>query len=178
MKASRLAMAVPLLTVTAAWARVGGGGGFSGGGGGDGGDDGAGLVFALVRILFWLVFRHPLIGIPVVIVVAIVVLRMAKSGRLQLSTRERPVVVTTVGTVSPQRGQTLNLTPVRSSDAYFSEPAFLDFAQLVYVRGHEMRGAGKREPLEPWMSAEAIHKLFADRVELQGVGEVIVGSTR
>ena len=176
----RISVALPFLATTAALARVGGGGGFSDGGGGGGGDDGAGLVFALVRFLLWLVFRHPLIGIPVVVIVVIVVARMAKSGRLQLSTRERPRVVEKGSDPLSERrrGQTLNLTPVRSSDAYFSEPAFLDFTQLVYVRAHEMRGAGKREPLEPWMAAEAIDKLFADRVELQAVGEVIVGSTR
>jgi len=178
----RIAAAAAAIAVSAgtALARVGGGGGYSGGGGGNGGgDDGAGLVLALVRLLLWLVFRHPLIGIPVVIVVAIVVLRMAKSGRLQMSTRETPRVFEKGSDpFSARRGTTLNLTPVRGSDAYFSEPAFLDFAQLVYHRAHEMRGAGRREPLEPWMAAEAIDKLFADRVELQGVSEVIVGSTR
>lgn len=164
-----------LFLTTTALARVGGGGGYSGGGDG-GGDDGAGLVFALVRFLIWLVFRHPLIGIPVVIIVAIIVIRMAKSGRLQLSTRERPRVFAPASGIS--RRPPLDLTPLRASDAYFSEPAMLDFAQLVYVRAHEMRGTGRREPLTPWMSAEAIDKLFADRVELQAVGEVIVGSTR
>jgi predicted lipid-binding transport protein (Tim44 family) len=157
-------------------ARVGGGGGYSGGGGGDGGGGDAGLVFALVRLLLWLVFRHPLIGIPVLIVVVIVVLNLARSGRLQLSTHERPRVFEKVsGTVSPAA---LNLTPVRSSDPSFSEPAFLDFAQLVFVRAHEMRGTGTREPLAPWMAPEAIDKLFADRVELTAVGEVIVGAAR
>jgi predicted lipid-binding transport protein (Tim44 family) len=157
-------------------ARVGGGGGYSGGGGDGGGGD-AGLVFALVRLLIWLVFRHPLIGIPVAVVVVIVVLNMARSGRLQLSTREQPRVFERVsGTVSSPAA--LNLTPVRSSDPSFSEPAFLDFAQLVFVRAHEMRGTGNRGPLEPWMSPAAIDKLFADRVELSAVGEVIVGATR
>ena len=163
-------MIATLAAIAPALARVGGGGGYSGGGGGDGGD--AGFVFVLLRLLLWLVFRHPLLGIPVVIVVVIVVLNMARSGRLQLSTRERPQTVP--GTVS-KTVAVLNLTPVRSSDPYFSEPAFLDLAQLVYARAHEMRGLGRREPLEPWMAGEAIDKLFADRAELEAVGEVIVG---
>ena len=163
------------LAAATAWlARVGGGGGYSGGGGG-GGDDGAGVVFALVRLLLWLVFRHPLIGIPVLIVVAIVVLNLARSGRLQLSTRERPRVFEK-GSDPFSRSTPAPLSV--PSDPHFSEPAFIEMAQLVFARAHEMRGAGRREPLEPWMAPEAIEKLFADRIELAGVSEVIVGSTR
>ena len=168
-----------LAAVAPALARVGGGGGYSGGGGGDGDGGDAGILFALVRLLLWLVFRHPLIGIPVVIVVVIVVINMARSGRLQLSTRERPRVFEKGSDpFSTQGGPTVNLTPVRTSDPYFSEPAFLELAQLVFVRAHEMRGTGNREPLEPWMAPAAIDKLFADRVELAAAGDVIVGAAR
>ena len=159
--------------VTSALARVGGGDSFSGGG--DGGDGDGAIVFALVRFLVWLVFRHPLIGIPVVIVVAIVLIRLAKAGRLQLSVRERPRVFGAQGEID--RGPA-NLTPVRTADPFFSEPAFLELAQLVYVRAHEMRGTGNREPLAPWMSAEAIDRLLADRAGLAAVSDVVVGSTR
>ena len=156
-------------------ARVGGGGGYSGGGhgGGDGGD--AGLVFALIRLILWLVFAHPIVGIPVLIVVVIVVARMAKSGALQRSVGEHPAVFPRPDVA--RRGP-VNLTPVRSTDPYFSEPVFADFAQLVYVRAQEMRGLGNREPLEPWMSPQAQGKLFADREGLTSVSDVVFGATR
>jgi predicted lipid-binding transport protein (Tim44 family) len=156
-------------------ARVGGGGGYSGGGGHDGGGGGAGLIFGLVRLLLWLVFAHPIVGVPLLVVVVIVVLNMVKSGAFGRSVGENP-------TVFPQRVPVrpgpANLTPVRSTDAYFSEPAFTDFAQLVYARAQEMRGTGNREPLEAWMARDAIDKLFADRVNLTAVSQVVFGATR
>jgi predicted lipid-binding transport protein (Tim44 family) len=156
-----------------AFARVGGGEGYSGGGGSGGGD--AGLIFGLIRLLLWLVFAHPVIGIPLVIVVVIVVLNLARSGALQTSVRENPTVFPR--TVAARTGLP-NLTPVRATDPFFSEPVFIDFAQLVFSRAHTMRGTGSREPLEPWMAAEAIDKLFADRVNLTSVSEIVFGVTR
>jgi len=166
-----LALAAP-----AALARVGGGGGYSGGGGGGSGGDGdAGLVFALVRLLFWLVFRHPVIGVPLVILIAVIVMRMASSGAFQRSVRENPAVYPHP---SPLARRAVNLTPVRSTDPSFSEPVFIDFAQLVYARAQEMRGAGKREALEEWLAPAAIEALLADREGLAAVSDVIFGATR
>jgi predicted lipid-binding transport protein (Tim44 family) len=169
-----IGLTAALAATTSALARVGGGGGYSGGGSDGGGGD-AGLIFALVRLLIWLVFRQPIIGIPLVILVLIVMVRMAKSGQLNLRVGENP-------TVYPQPTATrrgpANLTPVRATDPFFSEPVFLDFAQLVYARAHEARGTGTKEPLAPWMAAEAVDKLFADRVNLESVSEVVFGATR
>lgn len=172
--ATAVSLAVALASTASALARVGGGGGYSGGGGGgDGGD--AGLVFALVRLLLWLVFAHPIVGVPLLIVIVIVVVKMAKSGALQRSVGENPTVFPQTVTA---RREPANLTPVRSADPFFSEPVFTDFAQLVYVRAQEMRGLGNREPLGAWMAQEAIEKLFADRVNLTSVSEVVFGATR
>ena len=168
--------AAVLIATASAYARVGGGGGYSGGGGSGGGDGGdAGVVFALVRLLLWLVFAHPIIGIPVVIVVVIVLVNMAKSGAFQRSVRENPTVFRQPG---PLLRAPANLTPVRSTDPFFSEPVFADFVQLVYARAQEARGTGRRETLEAWMSREAIDKLFADRVNLDSVTEIVFGATR
>lgn len=174
--AALAACAATIVATTPILARVGGGGGYSGGGGGgEGGGGDAGLIFGLFRLLLWLVFSHPIIGIPLAIVIAVVVLNMAKSGQLRRGVGENP-------TVFPQPGPVLrgpvNLTPVRATDPFFSEPVFVDFAQLVYVRAHEMRGKGDRAPLEPWMTKEAVDKLFADRVDLASVSEVVIGATR
>ena len=174
--AAAVVLAVALSFGASALARVGGGGGYSGGGGGGGGDGGdAGLIFALIRLLLWLVFAHPVIGIPLLIVIVIVVFRMAKSGALSRSVGENPTVIPQPVTV---RREPANLTPVRSTDPFFSEPVFIDFAQLVYARAQEMRGAGNREPLEAWMAKAAIDKLFADRVNLASVSQVVFGATR
>ena len=167
-------VAAAVVAASPAIARVGGGGGYSGGGHG-GGDGDAGLVFGLIRLLLWLVFRQPVIGIPLLIIVIIVVAKMARSGELKLRVEERPVVYPLR---PPGPSGPANLTPVRAIDPSFSEPVFVDFAQLVYAQGQEMRGAGRREPLSPWMSDGAIETLFSDRAGLESVSEVIFGATR
>lgn len=175
--AAVVALAAALSLSVSALARVGGGGGYSGGGGGgEGGDGGdAGLIFALIRLLLWLVFAHPVIGIPLVIVTVIVVSKMARAGAFSRGVGENSTVISRPA--AARRGP-VNLTPVRSTDPFFSEPVFIDFAQLVYARAQELRGAGNREPLETWMAKEAIEKLFADRVNLTSVSEVVFGATR
>jgi hypothetical protein len=60
-----------LAVATSAWARPGGGHTFSrggGGGGGGGGGAGGGADFSgLLDFVFWIVFHHPLVGIPLVL---------------------------------------------------------------------------------------------------------------
>src|SRR5438067_13755808 len=52
------------------YARVGGGQSYGGGGGHGGGGGGAGaLVYLLIRFLLWLTIEHPVIGLPVDIIV-------------------------------------------------------------------------------------------------------------
>ena len=184
MRRGTVAAGAWLVACSCALARVGGGGGYSGGGGDSGGDGGAAIVFELARLILWLIFRHPMIGIPLAVVIVIVVVRLRRSGALRGTIGERPTVYPAPVTepaggrdgVAP-RGR-VNLTPVRASDPYFSEPLFLDFAQLVYTRAHEARGTGKRELLEPWMSPDAIERLFADRTNLESVSEVTLGASR
>src|SRR5215510_6486708 len=68
------------------WARVGGGhsyggGGGSGGGGGDGGGLGV-LVYLIFRFLLWLTIEHPVIGIPVdIVVIVLLILWFAKPSK-------------------------------------------------------------------------------------------------
>src|SRR2546427_9316116 len=55
---------------TEAFARVGGGQSYGGGGGSGGGGGGGGaLIYLIVRLLLWLTIEHPVIGIPVDIIV-------------------------------------------------------------------------------------------------------------
>ena len=166
-------LVVALAAATAAFARGGWGWKLFGGGngGGDGGDA-AGL--RLVRVLIWLVFRHRSLASHWS--------SSCSSSSLgwrigAVPQRDRRVSGGLHG-AAPARRAAANLTPVRTGDPFFSEPLFLDFAQLVYARAHELRGMNAREPLVPWMAPAAIDKLFADRSNLDAVSSVIFGATR
>src|SRR5260370_23143182 len=76
------------LFATEALARVGGGGSYGGGGGrGGGGGGGAGaIIYLLVRFLLWLTIEHPVIGIPVdVIVIPLVMFWVLKPSTTSVS---------------------------------------------------------------------------------------------
>ena len=64
-------------------------------------------------------------------------------------------------------------------DRNFSLPLFLDWVNLVYVRGQEARGTGDRERLVEHFAPNVIDALFgANRAGLTGVRNVIIGSTK
>src|SRR6267154_3832698 len=77
-----------LLFTSDVLARVGGGGSYGGGGGhgGGGGGGGAGaLVYLLVRFLLWLTIEHPVIGIPIdILVIALVIYWFARPSSKKL----------------------------------------------------------------------------------------------
>lgn len=83
MKTFIAAMAIELSLSSVALARPGGGHTFSRGGGGGGADfggGGGGADFSgIFDLIFWLVFRHPLIGIPLVLFGLWIVYRVAHS---------------------------------------------------------------------------------------------------
>src|SRR6266850_1959986 len=86
---------VTLLFESEALARVGGGGSYGGGGGSHGGGGGGGgaLVYLVVRLLLWLTIEHPVIGIPVdIIVIALVIYWFAKPARNSISIATSAVV--------------------------------------------------------------------------------------
>jgi hypothetical protein len=137
---------IPLLLLPAvADARPGGGEGYSGGGdsgggggGGGGGDDG-GILWLLVELWFRFVFRHPLIGIPLTIVILYVLFKARKKGLLGKGqswdtgqTHQRPAA-------PPPPPPSQNLEAVRSLDPDFSIVLFEDFAYTLYARAHRSR---------------------------------------
>ena len=162
-----------VLLLAEAWARAGGGqdysgggysgGGGSGGGGGGGGGDGIGL-------LIWLVFEHPVIGIPVLIVVIGVVLWSKAQG----ASDRRQVHRTHARPAAAPRADGRAL---RARDPNFSEPLFLDLARLVYTRSHEERGRGNWAALAPFVSASTIDALKR-RAPGEPVRHVILGTSR
>ena len=70
-----------LLVCEVVFARAGGGGGYSGGGGGRGGSSGGGGGGDLIGLLIMLVFRYPLIGVPLLICVGFGFYWTSKNGR-------------------------------------------------------------------------------------------------
>ena len=173
-----------LLVPCLAHARPGGGEGYSGGGSGDsggGGGDG-GLVFLLIRLLIWLIFHHPLIGIPLTIVVVIVFMRWNKKGAPQSwdSARSAPPPP------PPQRLPSQDLEAIRALDPDFSIVLFDDFVYALYARAHQAR-ANRRDldALAPYLSEAARTALArrepaatpVDPIEAR-VTAVVVGALR
>src|SRR2546421_7288792 len=75
-----------VLLATETFARVGGGQSYGGGGGSGGGGGGGALIYLVVRLLLWLTIEHPVIGIPVdIIVIALVIYWFAKPSKNSLS---------------------------------------------------------------------------------------------
>src|SRR6266516_4273198 len=78
------------------YARVGGGGSYGGGGGSGGGGGGGGLgalVYLLIRFLLWLTIEHPVIGIPVdILVIALVILWFARGAKKTIAASSSPVL--------------------------------------------------------------------------------------
>ena len=164
-----------VLDTPAAFARAGGGnsyssgsrGGSSSGGGSfsggssSGGSDGSGL-------LLWLVFEHPAIGVPLVIIVVGVTIyqksqQAGYSGRsvsrsdrepYQELYRERPVPAP------------LQLDALIASDPGFSMPLFMDMARLVYTRSQEQ--SRQLEPLSAFLAPGA-----RTAIERANGGEVV-----
>ena len=150
--------------------RVGGGesysgGGSSSGGGGGGGGDGAGeLLYLLFRFLLWLTMEHPVIGIPVDIVVIIILIKWWRSK--QSSTTLLNISTTSVA-------QPAKLDALKRFDPNFSEITFSDFCYSIYGLAHYARGKGDLALYAPYLSAvarNALQKRSAD------VRAVIVGS--
>ncbi len=168
-----------ILLFAEAWARAGGGHGYSGGGSSGGGSSGGGSWGGggssghgdgdALELLIWLVFRHPAIGLPVI--TGMVILYVVLHGRQSRGSRQ---VHRTHGGPSPARP---DLSVLRSLDANFSEPLFLDLARLVYTRAHEERGRGNWEVLVPYLAPEVVAALKA-RAPNRAVRDVVLGATR
>src|SRR2546421_8427293 len=75
-----------VLLASETFARVGGGQSYGGGGGSRGGGGGGALIYLIVRLLLWLTIEHPVIGIPVdIIVIALVIYWFAKPAQNSIS---------------------------------------------------------------------------------------------
>ena len=174
---------VALLFTSEVLARVGGGGSYGGGGGGSGGGGGGGgaLVYLVVRLLLWLTIEHPVIGIPVdIIVIALVIYWFARPSRKTVSLDSRTIFTPDpVAAAARQQGFQREFNQLRRFDPNFSEIIFTDFCYALYGRAHDGRGRGPKELglLSPYLSDQARASLQQlNPPNLKGVEGIIVGA--
>jgi len=189
MRARFAALAAVAFAAGDAWARGGGGHSYSGGGdgggsgGGSGGGDGVGLLVELiVRLLWWLLTRHPLIGIPLVVGILLVAvkLRRAAGGMPELTVggaRQGALVPPPLpASESPRRR--LERLREQGHDPGFSLVLFEDFLYALYARVQEARGAHALDRLATWVSGPARAALAAGGGDLTAVRAVVIGAMR
>src|SRR5437764_1451230 len=162
-------------------ARVGGGGSYGGGGGGGhGGGGGAGaLVYLLVRFLLWLTIEHPVIGIPVdIIVIALVIYWFARPSKKAIAASSSSMIAAT-GAAPAQQDIQKSFNQLRRFDPNFSEIIFTDFCYALYARAHDARGHGAQalDLLSPYLSDAARGSLIQlNPPNLKAVQGIIVGA--
>ena len=172
------------LLATEVFARVGGGQSYGGGGshGGGGGGGGGALIYLLVRFLLWLTIEHPVIGIPVdIIVIALVVYWFAKPSKKSVEVSSLAITAPdSVATAAQQQqGVQRSFNQLRRFDPNFSEIIFIDFCYALYGRAHEARGRGPKalDELSPYLSGDAMNALIQlNPANLQSVEGIIVGA--
>ena len=170
------------LFATEVFARVGGGGSYGGGGGGGhGGGGGAGaLVYLLIRFLLWLTIEHPVIGIPVdIIVIGLVIYWFSRPSKKGIAASSSPMI-TAAGAAAPARQDVQkSFNQLRRFDPNFSEIIFTDFCYALYARAHDARGHGAPalDLLSPYLSENARASLQQlNPPNLKAVQGTIVGA--
>ena len=168
-------------------ARVGGGQSYGGGsssGGGSGGDGDGGalvwLIFEAVRFLIYMTFEHPVIGIPLDIIVVIGVVYFFKLRKQTSSVSFSSIVPPVVQHARPNEAER-SLERLRKFDPNFSQIVFTDFLYALYAKAHDARGHGQAalDLFSPYLS-EAARKTLLSRnpAGIKEVTGIIVGSMR
>src|SRR5438128_6679238 len=183
---ARVAMAVAVfasvaLFATEVLARVGGGQSYGGGGHGGGGGGGA-IIYLLVRLLLWLTIEHPVIGIPVdIIVIAAVIYWFTRPSKKAMAVTSSSMLAAASGAAAPEgpQGFQREFNQLRRFDPNFSEIIFTDFCYALYARAHNARGEGPKalDLLSPYLSEQARGSLAqVNPPNLRAVEGIIVGA--
>src|SRR5256886_4732756 len=109
------------------FARVGGGGSYGGGGGHGGGGGGAGALYLLIRFLLWLTIEHPVIGIPVdIIVIGLVIYWFTRPSKKTVQATSSSLLGVSGAAATParQEGFQRGVNPLRPLYPNFSEIIF------------------------------------------------------
>jgi predicted lipid-binding transport protein (Tim44 family) len=176
-----LALLFTALCAGEVFARVGGGQSYGGGGSGGGGGGGIGtLIFLLIRFLLYLTIEHPVIGIPLdLIVIGVVIYWFARPSKSTVTST--PIVSGGGAATAPARqdGFQREFNQLRRFDPNFSEIIFTDFCYALYARAHDARGQGAAalELLSPYLSEPARGSLRQlNPPNLKAVEGIIVGA--
>src|SRR5213083_1768203 len=175
---------VALWFASDAIARVGGGGSYGGGGGGHGGGGGGAgaLIYLLIRFLLWLTIEHPVIGIPVdIIVIGLVIYWFTRPSKKTVAATSSSILGVSGAAAAParQQGFQREFNQLRRFDPNFSEIIFTDFCYALYGRAHEARGQGPKalDLLSPYLSEQVRASLLQlNSSNLKAVQGVIVGA--
>lgn len=179
-------LAVVLLVAVDADARVGGGQGFSTGGGGGGfsggggGGDGLGLV---IYLIIRLCFEHPIIGIPLLIIVlGVLAVRFWWGNRDQARQVHRLRSTMQRAASAPQRdrstGRSRPEAQLLEQDSGFSEPVLFEFLQLVHRRALDAFGTGEWAGLAPFVADDVKAQLAAAMPGVSRVSDVVHAGVR
>lgn len=155
-----------------AFARVGGGEHYSVDSGEDGGSGDAG---ELVGLLFWLVLRHPVIGVPLLIMVAIayvVVKRNGPGATTRRAFQQREADLRTTVTASEVQGW---VNTLRLKDPDFALPGLLDKVKRLFVAVQDAWFKRDLTPVRPFLSDASYQRLRVqlELLQAQGVRDAI-----
>lgn len=163
-----LAVALLLLVAGAAWGRAGGGEnygtGYSGGSGsGDSGDDGG----FLIGLLLELVFYHPLIGVPILLIVVFVVMRRnsAARGTPYVGERRMTRVIREDQQTRESERKDQALARIRERDPAFTEPAFAARARQAFLKVQQAWSAQDMRPARAFIS-DGVMERFSIQLEM------------
>jgi predicted lipid-binding transport protein (Tim44 family)/tellurite resistance protein len=156
----------------AALARVGGGEHYkSGNGNNEGGGDGG----ALVQLLMWLVFAHPCVGIPVVILVVGVYFYYQR-GQGDSSTRKAIDKVEAANRTQVNASSVASwVSQLKAKDPAFELLPFFDRTKRLFVDLQDAWFKQNLEPLRRFVSDATFQRLVTQLrlMELQGVRDAI-----
>src|SRR5205823_10380711 len=132
------------------------------------------------RFLLWLTIEHPVIGIPVdIIVIGAVVYWFARPSKSVSLDSSRILAPDAVTTAVQQQGFQREFNQLRRFDPNFSEIIFTDFCYALYARAHDARGHGAQalNLLSPYLSETARTSLMQlNPPNLKAVQGIIVGA--
>jgi len=166
-----------LIDAAESFARAGGGHSYSGhsssrsSGGGSGGNTGD-----LIGLLFWLLFRHPILGITVLAIGGICYFVFFRSSTLPdgfSSTGSGDMPLMNPEISGAIRGKArLPIEPMLARDPKFSYPLFLDFVSALAQRSLTALNTPAMANLEPYVTAQAFAWFPAGEL----MKNVVVGS--
>jgi len=172
---------LPVLAV----ARPGGGQSYSGGShggssGSGGGGGGGGCIFLVFQLWLELVFRHPVIGIPLTIaVIAAFISYQKRKGAASSQSWNSAPAPTPAAYQAPASRSSRDLDDIRQLDPEFSVVLFQDFAYALYAKAHEDRANPRDlESLSPYLGQDARDQLAQRQPVGAPVSGVVIGAMR